>query len=254
MLPHDDSDEELFRRLPDASARAELAARYLPLAENLARKFAGRGEALDDLMQVASLALVHAIDRFDPDHGARFTTYAAATIVGELKRHFRDRGWSVRVPRSLQESALLLNRTVASAWQELGRSPTVAELADRADLTEDEVIAALEALQAYSTSSLDAPVGDEGGTVGAGIGQADAAFEVAEGWASIEPALRQLPERERRILYLRFFEGMTQNEIATEVGISQMHVSRMITHSLRTIRETYVTDLEGADPEGSIPP
>jgi RNA polymerase sigma-B factor len=149
------------------------------------------------------------------------------------------------VPRSLQESALLLNRTVAAAWQELGRSPTIAELSARADLSEDEVIDALEALQAYSTASLDAPVGEDGGTVGATIGDRDEAFEVAEGWASIEPALRELPERERRILYLRFFEGMTQSEIADEVGISQMHVSRMITQSLRAIRD--------AQPAGALP-
>jgi RNA polymerase sigma-B factor len=240
-----DDVEELFAQLPDPTARAALAERFLPLAENLARKFSGRGESLEDLTQVASLGLVHAIDRFDPDHGARFSTFAAATIVGELKRHFRDRGWSVRVPRSLQESALLLNRTVAAAWQELGRSPTIAELSARADLSEDEVIDALEALQAYSTASLDAPVGEDGGTVGATIGDRDAAFEVAEGWASIEPALRELPERERRILYLRFFEGMTQSEIADEVGISQMHVSRMITQSLRAIRES--------QPPGAVP-
>jgi RNA polymerase sigma-B factor len=225
-----------------------LVERYLSLAEHLARKFAGRGEQLDDLNQVASLGLVHAIDRFDPDHGAQFSTFAAATIVGELKRHFRDRGWSIRVPRGLQESALLLNRTLTATWQELGRSPTVAELAERADLSEDEVLAGLEALQAYTTASLDAPLGDDGATVGEGFGERDAGYEVVEGWVSIEPAIRDLPERERRILFLRFFEGKTQSEIAAQIGISQMHVSRMITQSLHRIRSAHEGE---ADPDGS---
>ena len=227
---------DLFERFPDEGAREELVRRFLPLAEHLARRFAGRGEALDDLIQVASLGLIRSIDRFDPGRGVQFATYASVTIVGELKRHFRDKGWSIRVPRSLQESAMVVNRTLMALWQELGRSPTVSEVARRADLSEDQVLEAMDAVQAYSTSSLDAPVGTEGTPMGELIGEQDDAFERSEGWASVAPAIRRLPDRERRILYLRFFEGKTQTEIAEEIGISQMHVSRLLTQTLVRIR------------------
>ena len=141
--PASDADGavELFRRLPDPAAREELVERFLPLARHLARRFAGRGESLDDLIQVADLGLLNAVDRFDPDRGVQFSTFAAVTITGELKRHFRDRGWSIRVPRSLQESALLVHRTLETLWQDLGRSPTITEIARQADLTEEAVIA-----------------------------------------------------------------------------------------------------------------
>jgi RNA polymerase sigma-B factor len=226
----------LFERFPDERARDELVRRFLPLAEHLARRFAGRGEALDDLVQVASLGLLRSIDRFDPARGVQFATYASVTIVGELKRHFRDKGWSLRVPRSLQESAMVVNRTLATLWQELGRSPTVSEVARRADLSEDQVLEAMDAVQAYSTSSLDAPVGQEGTPMGELIGSQDDAFERSDGWASVAPAISRLPARERRILYLRFFEGRTQTEIAEDVGISQMHVSRLLAQTLARIR------------------
>jgi RNA polymerase sigma-B factor len=235
------SEEEiatLFRQLPDPAARETLATEFLPLAEYFARRFSGRGEPVDDLTQTASLGLLNAIDRFDPERGVPFSTYAAATIVGELKRHFRDRGWALRVPRNVQETAILVNRTVSAMWQELGRAPTVAEIARSADIGEDDVLQALDALQAYTTDSLDAPVGDATSTAAEAFGSEDRSFEVSEDWLSLAPALRDLPERERKILYLRFFEGRTQTEIAEELGISQMHVSRLVSQSLERLRES----------------
>ena len=227
---------ELFARRPDPQAREELAKEFLPLAEYFARRFSGRGEPVDDLTQTASLGLLNAIDRFDPDRGVPFSTYAAATIVGELKRHFRDRGWALRVPRNVQETAILVNRTVSTLWQDLGRAPTVAEIATSADIAEDDVLQALDALQAYTTDSLDAPAGDSTTTAAESIGGEDRSFELSEDWLSLAPALRDLPERERTILYLRFFEGRTQTEIAEEMGISQMHVSRLVSQSLEKLR------------------
>jgi RNA polymerase sigma-B factor len=234
----EDAELELFRRLPDPATRDLLAGHYLWLAEQLAGRFAGRGEARDDLVQVASLGLMHAIDRFDPERGVHFQAFASVTIVGELRRHFRDKGWSIRVPRSLQEASLAINRTLASLWQELGRSPTVAELAEATDLSEETVLEAMDAVQAYSTASLDAPVGEEGAaSLGELVGDADPSFEVSDEWMAIAPALAELPMRERRILYLRFFKDMTQTEIAKEVGISQMHVSRLLGQALAKVRE-----------------
>ena len=227
---------ELFARRPDPQAREELAKEFLPLAEYFARRFSGRGDPVDDLIQTASLGLLNAIDRFDPDRGVPFSTYAAATIVGELKRHFRDRGWALRVPRNVQETAILVNRTVSTLWQDLGRAPTVAEIAASADISEDDVLQALDALQAYTTDSLDAPAGDSTTTAAESIGTEDRSFELSEEWLSLAPALRDLPERERTILYLRFFEGRTQTEIAEEMGISQMHVSRLVSQSLERLR------------------
>ena len=227
----------LFARLPEAAARDELAARFLPLAEHLARRFGGRGQQHDDLVQVASLGLVHAIDRFDADRGVRFTTFATATIVGELKRYFRDRGWGVRVPRSVQEATMQVNRVMADLWQELGRAPTVADVVARTDLTEESVLEALDASRAYTSASLDEPVGDSGAVAGDLLGDHDARYEVSEEWLAMAPKLRTLSERERRILYLRFFQDMTQTEIAEDIGISQMHVSRLLTQSLARLRE-----------------
>jgi RNA polymerase sigma-B factor len=227
---------ELFARRPDPGARDELAREFLPLAEYFARRFAGRGEPVEDLTQTASLGLLNAIDRFDPERGVPFSTYAAATIVGELKRHFRDRGWALRVPRNVQETAILVNRTVSSLWQEKGRAPTVQEIATTADIGEDDVLMALDALQAYTTDSLDAPIGDASSTAAEAIGTEDRSFELSEEWLSVAPALRDLPERERAILYLRFFEGLTQTEIAEQLGISQMHVSRLVSQSLEKLR------------------
>jgi RNA polymerase sigma-B factor len=228
---------ELFTRLPDdAAAREELVHLYHPLAEYLARKFAGRGEAVEDLIQVASIGLLNAIDRFDMSREVQFPTYAAVTIVGELKRHFRDKGWSVRVPRRLQEVGLRVNRVLGELWQELGRSPTVAEIARKLELSEEQVLEAMEAMQAYSTTSLDAPIGEDGLTHGDMLPQDDDSLELLEAWASVGPMLRELPQRERRILYLRFFKGLTQTEIAEQLGISQMHVSRLLSQTLAQLR------------------
>lgn len=230
-------DRELFERLPDPGAREELTRRFLPLAEYLARRFAGRGEAQDDLIQVASLGLLNAVDRFDLDREVQFSTYAAVTIVGELKRHFRDKGWAIRVPRRLQEIALRINAELSDLSQELGRSPTVDELAERCEATSEEILEAMEASQAYSTSSLDTPAGDDGAAPIEMLGTDDPSIAVLEEWESIAPAVRDLPPRERMALYLRFFRGLTQSEIAREIGVSQMHVSRILAQTLRTLRQ-----------------
>jgi RNA polymerase sigma-B factor len=228
---------ELFARLPDdQAAREELVRLYQPLAEYLARKFSGRGEAVEDLVQVASIGLINAIDRFDTGREVQFPTYAAVTIVGELKRHFRDKGWSVRVPRRLQEVGLRVNRVLGELWQELGRSPTVTEIARKLELPEEQILEAMEAMQAYSTTSLDAPIGEDGLTHGDMLPQDDDSLELLESWASVGPVLRELPQRERRILYLRFFKGLTQTEIAEQLGISQMHVSRLLSQTLAQLR------------------
>jgi RNA polymerase sigma-B factor len=229
--------QELFERLADdPAAKESIVVLFQPLTEYLARKFAGRGEALDDLIQVANLGLLGAIDRFDPSREVQFSTYAAATIVGELKRHFRDKGWTIRVPRRLQELGLRINRLLPTISQELGRAPTIAELATRLEVDEEEVVDAMEAAQAYSTTSLDAPINEDGGTAMDALGELDPSMERLDEWESIAPAIRDLPARERRVLYLRFFSGLTQSEIAEEIGVSQMHVSRILAQTLRELR------------------
>jgi RNA polymerase sigma-B factor len=231
-------ESALFSRLPgDEGAREELLLRHRPLALHLARRFAGRGEPIEDLEQVASLALLNAIDRFDPSRDVRFSTFATVTIVGELKRHLRDKGWAVRVPRSLQELAVRVNAVLPELAQELGRSPTVPEIAERVGATQDDVVDALDASRAYSTDSLDAPVGEGETTAGESLGGHDARFERLEAWASIAPAIDRLPERERTILFLRFFEERSQGQIAETLGISQMHVSRLLAKVLAGLRE-----------------
>jgi RNA polymerase sigma-B factor len=228
--------ERLFISLPDPAAREELARLFQPLAEYLARRFFGRGEPLEDLVQVANLGLLKAIDRFDLSRGVKFSTYATATVVGELKRHFRDKGWALRVPRRLQESGMKVGRTVTEMYQDLGRAPTVAEIAERTGLSEDEVLEAMETAHAYTTASLDAPTDEEGATSLDRLGEEEEAFELLEGWTMVAPAIRELPARERNILYLRFFRGLTQTQIADELGISQMHVSRLLSRTLRDLR------------------
>jgi RNA polymerase sigma-B factor len=213
--------------------------RFLPLARQLARRYQRGGEQLDDLVQVASLGLLKAIDRFDLDRGVEFSTYATPTIVGELKRYFRDKGWAIRVPRRLQELSLRLNKVVAQLTQDLGRAPTVQEIAQYANVSQDEVLEALESGQAYSTTSLDAPSGDEDDAPMRmdRIGEEDLRLDNLEYFASLAPLIEQLPERERTILYLRFFKGKTQSQIAEQVGISQMHVSRLLARILGFLRE-----------------
>lgn len=227
---------ELFERLPDPGAREELVRIHQPLTEYLARRFMGRGEHIDDLVQVAYIGLLNAIDRFDPSRDVQFSTFAGVTIIGELKRHFRDKGWAVRVPRRLQETGLRVSRSLGEMWQELGRSPTVGEIAARLDLPEEEILEAMEAMQAYSTSSLEAPVRDQASSHAETLSQDDESLELLEAWATIAPKLHELPNRERTILYLRFFRGLTQSEIAQRLGISQMHVSRLLSQTLAELR------------------
>ncbi len=232
--------EAEVRRLFDAvgtdpRARARLVVIHKPLAETLARRYQGYGESLDDLVQVASIGLLNAVDRFDSGRGISFSAFATPTIVGELKRHFRDRGWSVRVPRRLQENTLKIRRTMPELAQTLGRSPTVSELAEASAMSDDEVLEASEALLAYSTTSLDMPLGDEV-TLGETLADSGGDIEIAEEWADLAPHIARLPDRERTILALRFFRGLTQTEIADEVGLSQMHVSRLLGRALGTLR------------------
>ncbi|HET9443885.1 MAG TPA: SigB/SigF/SigG family RNA polymerase sigma factor [Acidimicrobiales bacterium] len=232
---------EMFVRFAasrDERLRAELIEAHLGLAEYLARRFANRGEPLDDLVQVASTGLIKAVDRFEPERGLEFSTYATHTIVGELKRHFRDKGWAVRVPRRMQELHLRLSSLVSTLNQELGRSPTVAEIATAAGVSEEEVLEAVEAGQAYRFTSLDAPApGEEGGSLVSTLGQDDEQLVEAEHRVALSPLLRRIPARQQKILHLRFFEGLTQSEIAGRLGISQMHVSRLLARSLAQLRE-----------------
>jgi RNA polymerase sigma-B factor len=248
-----DRTRELFARLtalsPDADERQPvrdaLVEQHLPLVEHLARRFRNRGEPYDDLVQVATIGLIKSVDRFDPERGVEFSTYATPTIVGEIKRHFRDKGWAVRVPRRLQELRLSLTAATSELSQRNGRSPTVAELAAHLRLSEEEVLEGLESANAYSTLSLDA--GDQGGeeegvAVVDTLGVEDEGLEGVEYRESLKPLLEQLPSREKKILMLRFFRNMTQSEIAHEVGISQMHVSRLLARTLTQLREGLLTD------------
>ena len=229
---------ELFAQLPnDPSAREELVKLHYALVEYLARRFAGRGEPVEDLVQVASIGLLKAIDRFDSDRGVKFSTYATPTIIGELKRHFRDKGWAMRVPRRLQEIGLQLSRVVSEMYQELGRSPTVPEISERSGLTEDDVLEGMDAIHVHSIGSLDAPTDEDGQTSASRLGAEDETYELLEGWASVSPHFDKLPEREKSILYLRFFRGLTQSQIAEQLGISQMHVSRILSRTLLTLRQ-----------------
>lgn len=220
--------------------RSKLVDQHIGLVEFLARRFRNRGEPLEDLVQVGTIGLLKAIDRFELDREVEFSTYATPTIVGELKRHFRDKGWAVRVPRRLQELHLELTKTVSYLGQEIGRSPTVAEIAEAASISEEEVLEGLEIAQAYNFTSLDAPIdsGDGGSSTFADqLGGEDEHLLNLEYRASLAPEMAKLPERERDILYLRFFKGQTQSEIASKLGISQMHVSRLLNRTLATLRE-----------------
>ncbi|HEV8208042.1 MAG TPA: SigB/SigF/SigG family RNA polymerase sigma factor [Acidimicrobiia bacterium] len=227
-----------YRRTGNRRLRDELVEEHAPLAHFLASRFANRGEQRDDLVQVALVGLFKAVERFDPDRGLQFSTFATPTILGELKRHFRDRGWAVRVPRRVQELHLQLGRIVSALGQEEGRSPTPAEVAERAGVSEEAVLEAMEAGSLYRLVSLDGSVtpDDEGGELASCLGDDDPEFERIEHRSEIDELLEVLPARERRIVELRFFEGMTQSEIAERVGVSQMHVSRLLTRSLELLR------------------
>ncbi|MQY37675.1 RNA polymerase sigma factor SigF [Streptomyces sp. RB17] len=246
--PHDDAPDTaaLFARLAELDdgperdgVRDELVAAWLPMAHRIAGRFRDRGESVEDLRQVAALGLVKAVDRFDPSRGA-FESYAVPTITGEVKRHFRDRMWALRVPRRVQE----LRNRVRVARRELTQypgspEPTVTAIATHTGLTEEEVGAGLEALESFSTLSLDAELstGDDGYSLADTLGAADSSYDVVVDREAAKEGLRRLPERERAILYMRFFEDMTQSRIADRLGISQMHVSRLISRSCARVRD-----------------
>ncbi|GIG56568.1 hypothetical protein Lfu02_09400 [Longispora fulva] len=217
---------------PDRAALRERAiSAALPVADRIAHRFAHRGEALEDLVQVARVALVRCVDGYDPARGPGFTAYAVPCIAGELKRHFRDRAWSVRVPRRLQETRLELNQAVALLGQRLGRTPTVTDLAGYLGITEEDVRAGQDCAAAYTAVSLQAPV-DSGAELGDLLGAEDHALDVVETRESLRPLLARLSGRERRILALRYGEDLTQSEIADRVALSQMHVSRLLRGAL----------------------
>ena len=243
-------DKILLRRYHedgDLQAREQLIEQYMSLVRSLARRYSYRGEQLEDLVQIGAIGLIKAIDRFDLERGVELTTYATPNIIGEIKRHFRDKGWSVRVPRGLQELNVQLSRLVEQLTVQLARSPTIPELAKAAGVEEEEVLEALESGRAYTSLSLS--VGGGGGDDDdldplESLGTEEHQYEVSEDRAVLAPGFKVLDERERTILQLRFFEGLTQSQIAQQVGISQMHVSRLIRRSLEKIRETIAEDEE----------
>lgn len=252
--PHDDAPDTAaaFRRLtemphgPERDAlRQELVSAWLPMAERLAGRFRNRGEALDDLRQVAALGLVKAVDRYDPERGSAFESYAVPTVTGEIKRHFRDHMWTLHVPRRVQD----LRNRVRFARQELtqtvpGRAPTLAEIAEKAQLSEEDAAAGLEALESFTALSLDAelPGSEDGYALRDALGAPDPALDVVIDREAVKPRIAALPERERSILYMRFFGDMTQSRIAERLGISQMHVSRLINRCCDRLREEVMQD------------
>ncbi|MFC9316509.1 SigB/SigF/SigG family RNA polymerase sigma factor [Streptomyces nigra] len=257
--PHDDAPDtaRAFERLvtlPDGPERKalkdELIRSWLPMAERIAVRFKGRGESLEDLYQVAALGLVKAVEHYDPARGHAFEAYAVPTITGEIKRHFRDHMWTLHVPRRVQD----LRNRVRNSAKELsqstpGREPNLAEIAAHAHLTEQEVRTGMEALECFSALSLEAEMpGTDGYALGDAIGGPDPGYEVVVDRVSVEPCLRRLPERERTILYLRFFGGMTQSRIAQQLGISQMHVSRLLSGCFAQLREELLKEAAAAEP------
>jgi RNA polymerase sigma-B factor len=227
----------------DRRLRNELIEAHRSLASHLARRFANRGEPFDDLLQVAYLGMLKAVERFDPDRGLEFSTFATATVEGELKRHFRDRTWSIRVPRRPQELHLRLGAAINDLSQRLKRPPRVSELASELGVGDDDILEAMEVGGAYRSASLDARPSDGGEsmTLESRLGATDTGFDLAEHRVVLERLLEDLPDRERTIVRLRFFEDMTQTEIANEVGISQMHVSRLLARTLVQLRERLQT-------------
>ena len=236
-----------YRRTGDRALRNELVEEHMRLAEFLARRFAHRGEAADDLRQVALVGLLKAVERFEPDRGLQFSSFATPTITGELKRYFRDRGWAVRVPRRIQELHLELDRTVNELSQEFGRPPTPAEIAQRAGVLEEDVLESMEAGSLYRLASLDAGRTDDESTPSPAqrLGEFDPELLAVDDRVAVSEMLAVLPEREQRIVYLRFFEGLTQSEIADKIGISQMHVSRLLVRSLEALGEHAALVAEG---------
>jgi RNA polymerase sigma-B factor len=235
-LEKDDPRRERLREI--------LVEEHLPLVRHFARRFSNRGEPFDDLLQVGTLGLIAAIDRFDPSRGVEFLSFAVPTITGEIKRHFRDQGWSVRVPRRLQELHLSLNAAVSELSQKNGHAPTPSELAEHLGIPRAEVLEGLAVANAYRSSSLDERLSGEedSPTLAATLGEEDAALEGVEYRESLQPLLATIPARERRILILRFFGNMTQSQIAADIGISQMHVSRLLSQTLAKLREGLLKD------------
>jgi len=238
-----DRDRALFERYLDRRDpvdRELLVERFLPLARQLARRYQRGGEQLDDLVQVASLGLLKAIDRFDPARETAFSSFAVPTILGEIKRHFRDKGWAVRVPRDLQELSVKVDRVADEMARELGRAPTPAEIAERTGSSLEQVLEAREASGAYRAVSLDRPRTDDeddGDSYADAVGADDPGYSVAEAAATVDRLMRVLTDREREVLRLRFEEDLTQSEIGTRVGVSQMHVSRLIRQSIARLRD-----------------
>jgi RNA polymerase sigma-B factor len=230
---------ERYARKGDPTVREELVERFMPLARRLAARYRGDREPFEDLVQVASLGLVKALDRFEPRRGVAFSSYAVPTILGELKRHFRDRGWSVRVPRDLQERIARVERAVAELPGRLGRAPSVNEIAERLELDPEDVLEAMEASQAHHAMSLDAQAQTEEGEgipLSERLGEPDPAFEAVEYGTAVSDVLEDLSERDRLVLHLRFVEDLTQTQIAEQVGVSQMHVSRILRSALERLR------------------
>ena len=245
-----ENDKVLLRRYHehgDLQAREQLIEQYMSLVRSLARRYAYRGEQFDDLVQIGAIGLIKAIDRFDINRGVELTTYATPNIIGEIKRHFRDRSWAVRVPRGLQELNVQLSKLIEQLTVQLSRSPTIPELAQAAGVEEEAVLEALESGRAYSSLSLSQGTGQEDGDEIdplESLGEIEHEYEVSEDRAVLAPGFRVLEPRERTILHLRFFEGLTQSQIAQQVGISQMHVSRLIRRALEKIREEIAADEE----------
>jgi RNA polymerase sigma-B factor len=245
---HKDDPHEMVQALaalPDhhpsrQAVRNQAIEAWLPLAEHVARRFAGKGEPLQDLVQTAVVGLIKAIDRFDPARGNGFVAFAMPTVIGELKRYFRDHTWDVHVPRHLQEVRIAVARSTEQLAQDLGHLPTPAEVASALKLPEEQVREGIRAGGAYSTASLDVPARDESGrsgpALGETIGEEDDALALAELRMTAAPAVAALPERDRRILHLRFYGNLTQQQIADELGISQMHVSRLLARAIATLR------------------
>jgi RNA polymerase sigma-B factor len=228
-------------------ARATLRDRaieaWLPLARHLAHRYSGRGEPTDDLVQTATVGLIKAVDKFDPERGVDFAGYAIPTIIGEIKRHFRDRTWSVRVPRRLQELRLAITEANSTLTHSLGRSPTVADVAGHLGISEEDVLEGLEGARAYNATSLSTPISADGSTeLGDTLGGEDYEYELAETRVALGPALATLDEREQKILTLRFYGNLTQSQIADQIGISQMHVSRLLTKALTKLRNQLSTE------------
>jgi RNA polymerase sigma-B factor len=233
-----EEDRELLRRYHrngDTSAREELIQRHLPLVRSLARRYAGRGEALEDIEQVGAIGLIKAIDRFEPGRGSKFTSYAAPTILGELKRHFRDKGWALHMPRDLQERTLKVSRATETLSKQLGRSPKVREVAAELGLSVEDVLEAQEASASYEAASLDAPTLHDDGESASLVdllGDEDSSYELVESRDAIATTWKALPDVDRKVLELRFMHDMTQREIGERIGYSQMHVSRLLRRAL----------------------